>query len=147
MRSLVVVVRQVTQHIGLSLILAAAALFRYPFRFQASEKNAPSRCPAVTEAAHALLDTVAPEHLAKLKAGAASDVDLVHAHHRLKRVWPLPDGAVICRGQYAKRDWPGRRHLSCTSDIRFPGRSTTYCTEITSIFGGRRAQLGRELLT
>lgn len=81
---MVVVIRQVAQHISLSLSLAGIAMLGHPLRFQASEK-ALHRCivPAVTAAAHALLDAVAPEHLAELNAGVVAA--LVRVKHQLLR--------------------------------------------------------------
>ena len=81
---MIVVIRQVAQHISLSLPLAGIAMLRHPFRFQASEK-ALHRCvvPAVTAAAHALFDPVAPEHLAEFNAGVMAT--LVRVKHQLLR--------------------------------------------------------------
>lgn len=81
---MVVVIRQVAQHISLSLPLAGIAMLRHPFRFQASEKALHRGVvPAVAAAAHALLDTVAPEHLAELNAGVVAT--LVRVKHQLLR--------------------------------------------------------------
>lgn len=81
---MVVVIRQVAQHISLSLPLVGIAMLRHPFRFQASEKTLHRRVvPAVAAAAHALLDTVAPEHLAEFNAGVVAT--LVRVKHQLLR--------------------------------------------------------------
>ena len=79
---LVVVTRQIAQHVRLSLPLAGIAVLRHPLRFQASEKTL-HRCviPAVATAAHALFDPVAPQHLAKLDAGVMTA--LVGVKHQL----------------------------------------------------------------
>ncbi len=67
---MVVVTRQIAQHVRLSLAFAGIAVFRHPLRFQASEKTF-HRCviPAVAPATHALFDPVAAQHLAEPDAG------------------------------------------------------------------------------
>ena len=79
---MVVVTRQIAQHVRLSLPLAGIAVLRHPLRFQTSEKTL-HRCviPAVSTAAHALLDPLAPQHVAKLDAGVMAA--LIEVKHQL----------------------------------------------------------------
>jgi hypothetical protein len=67
---MVVVVRQATQYIRLSLPLVGIAMLWHPLRFQASEEPFHGRViPAISTSAHTLLDSVAPQYLAEFDAG------------------------------------------------------------------------------